>query len=777
METESNTESKAETKVESKVGAKSGTGRSNIAIPVVLAVCVVLMLVIGGISFSRYLAHQIYEERTNQLVEVTSQVQTNLNNALSAHWNYLASAVSLMEMQEPDTVQDAASYIGEMKRILGLERYSARLILLDSQGSCYDMEGSRGVWSDISVLADDKERYIFISESLIYQGSYWNFVQKLDTPVTTKEDGVTFTYMALLKDMQSLSRYYDSSAYGDRNETYILKDDGTRMSRGLNEERMIQSYNVLSTLEGMEGQTYSDIRGALEQTDTISSNFLSGGVEYYYCITDLPDYDTLLLFLIPAECVASETVEMVNTIVRAQLILAAILLLLMILTVTSILRQRSSSLMFMQEQASRKRQEEMNASLAETNVLLTESRLAAEQALQIAEEANKSKSTFLSNMSHDIRTPMNAIIGFATLLTREADNEEKVREYTKKITSSSQHLLGLINDILDISKIEAGKTTLSLSEENIVDLIGEICDIIRPQMKAKGHTFEVYSKDIKHEQVVMDKLRLNQILLNLLSNAVNYTPDGGRITLTLQELPEQSDQLARFRFIVADNGCGMSEEYQRTIFQAFTREEDSVTNKIQGTGLGMAITKNLVDLMGGTIQVESEKGKGSAFTVELSLQANEDPADRSHKEDAAEDPLEGESIFNGMNVLAAEDNEINAEILVELLKIVGATCDVYENGKLTAEAFERSEPGQYQLILMDIQMPVMNGYDATRAIRKMSHPMATKIPIVAMTANAFAEDIRNALDAGMDAHVAKPVNMAVLEQSVRAVLDWQSDHH
>ena len=225
--------------------------------------------------------------------------------------------------------------------------------------------------------------------------------------------------------------------------------------------------------------------------------------------------------------------------------------------------------------------------------MLARSKETAEQAFQIAEEANRAKSSFLSNMSHDIRTPMNAIVGFAALLARDAENPEKVREYTRKITASSQHLLGLINDILDISKIEAGKTTLNLSNENMVDLIENIDAIIRPQMKAKGHTFDVYSLELKHEHVVMDKLRLNQILLNLLSNAVKYTPEGGQVTLTVQELPQHAKQLAHYRFIVADNGYGMSREYQQKLFQAFTREEDSVTNKIQGTGLGMAITKNL----------------------------------------------------------------------------------------------------------------------------------------------------------------------------------------
>ncbi|MEY8386792.1 response regulator [Oscillospiraceae bacterium 38-13] len=668
----------------------------------------------------------------------------------------------------------------------------------------------------------------------------------------------------------------------------------------------IQAYNVLKVLEEMEGQSIPDIRAAIAGQDTISTNFRFNGMEYYYCLTSLEDYDTLLLFLIPAEFVASSTVEMVAAVIRMLLILAVALLVMLILVSITITRQQTSVRLFRQEQENLRRQEELNQQLEESNAMLARSKETAEQAFRIAEEANRAKSSFLSNMSHDIRTPMNAIVGFATLLARDAGNPEKVREYTRKITASSQHLLGLINDVLDISKIEAGKTTLNLSTENIVDLIEGIDSIIRPQMKARGHSFEVYSRDLKHEQVVMDKLRLNQILLNLLSNAVKYTPDGGQVTLTVQELPQLTKQLAHFRFTVVDNGYGMSPEYVKKIFQTFTREEDSVTNKIQGTGLGMAITKNLLDLMGGKITVESEKGKGSTFTVELELPisdqiAGEDfwrnhnisrilsvddeemvcrnirlvmedacvevdyaldgetavemvkrseqegrlysvvvldwkmpgidgleTARRIHRaipqgapilvlssydwpeiEEEARDagvdaflpkpfflssfrqkldavlgggtpeaPVaqgDGTGVLRGMHILVAEDNEINAEILSELLDMAGATCDIYENGRLVLDAFAKSNPGQYDLILMDVQMPVMNGYEATKAIRTLVHPLALTIPIIAMTANAFAEDVRDALEAGMSAHVAKPIDMAVLEQTVRAMMDTQQE--
>ncbi len=878
--------------------------RYSVAVSAGVAALLLLFLLIGGLFFNRYLQQQIFIERTTQLNEITSQVQVNLDRALSVHWNYLNAAVRLLDGKSFQTEEDVAASISELEQLLGTDGYHSRLILLGSRGNCFDSGGRRGIWSNIDQLFKGEGRYSFLSDSLIYEGSHWAFVQALDTPLQLEEGNVSFIYVILLKDIEAIDRYYNSAAYGNQNETYILKSNGTRIRDDDGQQNSIQAYNVLKALEEMENQSIPDLRAALEESDTITANFTRDGTEYYYCITSVPDYDTLLLFLIPADCVASGTVNMVEAVVRTMLILTVILLVLMVLAVAAIALQQSSARLFRQEQENLRRQEEMNARLEETNVMLAESKQTAEQAFQIAEEANRAKSTFLSNMSHDIRTPMNAIVGFATLLARDAEKPDKVREYTRKITASGQHLLGLINDILDISKIEAGKTTLTLSDENMTDLIGNIDAIIRPQMKTKGHRFEVYNRDLKHEYVVMDKLRLNQILLNLLSNAVKYTPAGGHITLTIQELPQHSKQLAHYRFTVEDNGFGMSPEYVKTIFRAFTREEDSVTNKIQGTGLGMAITKNLVDLMGGSIKVESEKGKGSTFTVDLDLQISARAMDQSfwknngitrllavddeedvvknirltmegtgvsvdcalngqaavnlavraaqegrpydivlidwkmpgmdgveaarrirrdcpkgtpllvltsydwtEIEDAAREagvdaflakpffltsfrqkvdaalnrspePESGddmeESILKGMHILVAEDNEINAEILSELLDMAGATCDICENGQAAVEEFASSAPDRYRLILMDVQMPVMNGYEAAKAIRALDHPLGQTIPIIAMTANAFAEDIRDALDAGMDAHVAKPVDMAVLEQAVRTVLEENS---
>ncbi|MCM1423826.1 MAG: ATP-binding protein, partial [bacterium] len=719
---------------------------------------------------------QIFEERTTQLIEITTQVRANLGSALDTHWDHLTESVNALEEGTFEDGAAVSAYVGSLEELFEMESYHSDLMLLDSQGDCWDETGSHGIWADLDLISDGGERYSFISESYASSDSCWIFVQKLKNPLKTA-DGLTFTHAVLLRDIYTLIRYYDSEAYGGQNETYILKSNGTRMHDSLSDQNTIEAYNVLKVLEEMEGQQYQDIRAALAKEPTISTNFRMDGREYYYCITSLEEYDTLLLFLIPAEYVASGTVAMVNTVVRTLLSLGIVMLLLIALAVAAVLRQRASTRLYLEEQENLRRQEVLNQQLEEYNVLLTQAKESAEQAFQIAEEANRAKSSFLSNMSHDIRTPMNAIVGFATLLERDAEKPEKVREYTKKITASSQHLLGLINDILDISKIEAGKTTLNLTDENMEEVIENIDSIIRPQMKAKGHTFRVTAENLEHNYVVMDKLRLNQILLNLLSNAMKYTPDGGLVKLTVQELPQHSEKFAAYRFIVADNGYGMSEEYQRTIFQAFTREEDSMTNKIQGTGLGMAITKNLIDLMGGTIDLKSKKGEGSTFTVELKLQISEQSVQKkaeAERQGTAQEDAAQQSILSGKHILAAEDNEINAEILGELLSIVGATCEICENGQIAVERFKGSAPGTYQLILMDVQMPVMNGYEATKAIRALDHPLAKTIPIIAMTANAFAEDVRDALEAGMDAHVAKPVDMDMLEQEVRKVIREKS---
>ncbi len=528
------------------------------------------------------------------------------------------------------------------------------------------------------------------------------------------------------------------------------------------------------------------------------------------------------------------------------------------------------------------------------------------EALEMAKVANKAKSAFLSSVSHDIRTPMNAIMGLTELLKDEAGNPEHVEEYTQKIHAASQHLLGLINDVLDMNKIESGNTTLNISEFNLAEVIDDLNTIIRPQTKAKKQLFEISTSSLTCEHLLGDKLRINQILINILSNAVKYTQEGGRIIMEVKELPQITEKYSQVQFTISDNGQGMSEEYLKVIFNPFTREKASTINEIQGTGLGMAITKSLVDLMNGSIKVESKRGEGSTFTVKLEFRiqdnltgedwsfwrknglsrmlvadddeficsdiiramsgtgvitefatdgqtavdmihrAREDgkPFDlimldwkmpgmsgletarkirdeykdkipillfTAHDWDEIEEEalgiginhfllkpffmsnfkdavtrimgnrqmphskLNGDSVIRGKNILVVDDIPINRMILVKILDKLGASCDIAENGQDAVEKFKISQPDEYDIIFMDIQMPVMNGYDATRAIRASGHPSAKQVAIIAMTANAFIDDVKEALESGMDAHIAKPVVVEQLKATVGEVLERKGE--
>lgn len=392
------------------------------------------------------------------------------------------------------------------------------------------------------------------------------------------------------------------------------------------------------------------------------------------------------------------------------------------------------------------------------------------QALMMAEEANQAKSDFLSNMSHDIRTPMNAIMGMAALASAHMDDPERVEDCLKKISISSNHLLSLINDVLDMSKIERSKITLNRVNISVRSLIEQISAIMKPQAGALGLQLDIRVQNIRHNHFYGDLLRINQILLNLLSNAVKFTPEGGLVNLLAEETgADEEAGTARYRFTVSDTGIGMEKEFLDRIFEPFSRSSEAAP--IEGTGLGLSIVRGLVELMGGAISVESRPGGGSVFFVELECETAEETQAPPPKE--GEQPLSAGDCMqplSGRCFLVAEDNEINAEILCGLLEIYGAKTVVRVNGAQALEEFKNTEPGTYSAVLMDIQMPVMNGYEAARAIRATKRQDAPTIPIVAMTANAFSEDVQAALDAGMNAHIAKPIDIGTLERTLIRVL-------
>lgn len=391
-----------------------------------------------------------------------------------------------------------------------------------------------------------------------------------------------------------------------------------------------------------------------------------------------------------------------------------------------------------------------------------------EDALAQANRANEAKSVFLSNMSHDIRTPMNAIVGFTTLAASRIDQPEKVQEYLDKIRSSSTHLLSLINDILDMSRIESGKVSLDEQPCNLPALLDDLYSIIQAETSARQLYFSINTDEVRHPDVLCDRLRINQVLLNLLGNALKFTHPGGFIKVTVTELPGAPVNYSRYRFIVSDTGIGMSPEFVEHIFDPFERERTSTISGIQGTGLGMAITKNLVDMMHGTISVESEKDKGTVFTVDLMLQlANADATAHASKTFHHVEPHHS---MRGSRILLVDDNDLNREIAITLLEDEGFVVEYAVDGQQAVDALKAAGPDHFQLVLMDVQMPVMNGYEATKAIRKLPDKTLANIPILAMTADAFEEDRQKALRSGMDGHLTKPLEIDKLFEALNIML-------
>ena len=582
-------------------------------------------------------------------------------------------------------------------------------------------------------------------------------------------NGETYTAIGTLYDHSKLDSMLSVKSYNGNAYLFMLDNDGNITYTNQKEDKFFRNYFLLKHLKGDQAITEEEADSLQKKLDGREQGveLLGSDKPYYLGYCPIENNNTMLICIVEKSVVDNVLKDYQKTIGFTTLLMAGFILLLFAGLFYSISRRSLAEQKAEYEKRNNEIQTLAMKEMEESNKKLKKAKDITTEALQTAENANKAKTDFLSNMSHDIRTPMNAIIGMTSLIRHDAGNKAKVIEYADKIDISSQHLLGIINDVLDMSKIEAGKTVFKYTDFSILDFITELNTIFHSQIDEKNQTLTIIKENIRHEWVNGDQVHLMQIFSNLVSNAVKYTQEGGKIQFLVEECETKSSVYAKYRFLVSDNGMGMSADFKDTIFDAFTRAESSMTNKIQGTGLGMAITKNLVEAMGGTIDVESELGQGSCFEVLIDLRIAEDRF-VSSAEQAEKDEPAG-NVLKGMRFLCAEDNELNAEILMELLKIEGAECTICENGKRVLEAFEQSAPGDYDMILMDVQMPVMNGYEATKAIRRSSHELAKTIPIIAMTANAFSEDIQHSLAAGMNAHVSKPIEMKVLEKTIRSI--------
>ena len=743
------------------------TKRKKIIVPLVFLILILLSLIFVKLLLNRMNSY-IAENGKSSMGAVVEQIQQTYDLQVNGYY-------SRLHMLEDFLTQEGVRSIELDRNKKFFEAWQkeseSTLIFLQENGKAITTDGTKlRVDMPSKLLLDLRNGYnigklVTLDYNQKKKDGYLVAIPCQEYTI----NGETYTAIGTLYDHSKLDSMLSVKSYNGNAYLFMLDNDGNITYTNQKEDKFFRNYFLLKHLKGDQAITEEEADSLQKKLDGREQGveLVESDKPYYLGYCPIENNNTMLICIVEKSVVDNVLRDYQKTIVFETILMAGFILLLFAGLFYSISRRSLAEQKAEYEKRNNEIQTQAMKEMEESNKKLKKAKDITTEALQTAENANKAKTDFLSNMSHDIRTPMNAIIGMTSLIRHDAGNKAKVIEYADKIDISSQHLLGIINDVLDMSKIEAGKTVFKYTDFSILDFITELNTIFHSQIDEKNQTLTIIKENIRHEWVNGDKVHLMQIFSNLVSNAVKYTQKGGKIQFLVEECETKSSVYAKYRFLVSDNGMGMSADFKDTIFDAFTRAESSMTNKIQGTGLGMAITKNLVEAMGGTIDVESELGQGSCFEVLIDLRIAEGRKVVLTAQEEIDEP--DSNTLKGMRFLCAEDNELNAEILMELLKIEGAECIICENGERVLEAFEQSAPGDYDMILMDVQMPVMNGYDATRAIRRSTHELAKTIPIIAMTANAFSEDIQYSLAAGMNAHISKPVDMKTLEKTIRRI--------
>ena len=592
--------------------------------PVISIVIVLVIALAGVVGFLKFYHHYIdetlYAERLSQMKEVTTQLYSGLEDVVENQWRKTSDSCRKLIDQNPKNQDDFQKFMEKQAYLEDFKSRQMDFLAVDQNGKYYTESGTQGLLPEREYLASSPEQVSFVSNSLTYDESKMLFLQKLSVPVIFEEGKIQIQYFGISQDMEQLNPYFNCKAYGGNNSVYVTDPDGLKLfSSSSSRGDLLNGFNVYSSLGGLKylhGSSFEDTRDELDKNGLAYSNALLNGEEIYYSLYKMDHAEWVLVFLVPSQYVAMNTVKLINVTIRLVMAFAVILVLVSVITIFLLMKK--------QQELALAAEKKNNEVLEKVNEDLKIAAEKAERATKVAEAASRAKTDFLSNMSHDIRTPMNAIVGITGLMEHENGISDKMRTYIDKVQLSSRHLLGLINDILDMSRIESKEVHLNVENVSLAEQIGQIDSIIRAQTNEHHQNFHIRVNEVVHEYLICDGVRLRQIALNLLSNAVKYTPDGGDITFDLTEVPCDEKHHAKFIITVTDNGYGMASDFVGHIFEPFTRAENSVTNKVQGTGLGMAITKNIVDLMGGEIHVDSEIGRGSRFEVILTLPINKE---------------------------------------------------------------------------------------------------------------------------------------------------------
>ncbi len=714
---------------------KNGTKWQKMLPLTVVAVLAVLATA-STLTFYQYMDKTFFKERSSHFIEISDTVTQVIESAVLHYRTAAHTAEAMLEDADTQTESAAKAALAEIQEKLGTD--NGTVVAFDSSAWFYASDGSTGRWQETEMLSNGEEMQTVVTP-LDYREdgkSYILFVKKLDMQ---KSEGIALTHIGVVVDLSVFQKTFDAELFQNRSHVYVVNPDGYSLYRHECAGGFIDDYDILGTLkkdcEFIHGGTTESLHRNLQERTSAGYEFYFGEERYFVAASPVRQTDWAVLTFVPTEVLSAGTTSFLNMAVVYVSVIASMVVLMMGLLMFFFISKRGDRRIIAHQR--------------QANALLKD-------AADAANAASIAKSDFLSHMSHDIRTPINGIMGMTEIALRNIDDKDRVLDCLQKIDGSSGHLLSLVNDVLDMSRIESGKVQISHKPLNILELLRHCSSIISGQLQGRDIMFTEEFENIENPHILGDELHLRQVLINILGNAVKFTPDGGRIYFRVREFSAEGEA-ARFHIEIEDTGIGMKPEFLPHIFEPFAQEDGGNRSSYKGTGLGMSITKKFMDLMGGTVEVQSEPGKGTLFRLEL-------PVEIDREWQGEQEPAGQQTTLAGARVILAEDNDLNMEIAVFMLESLEIEVTAVTDGKAALDAFAAAAPGTFDGILMDVMMPVMDGLTATREIRALEREDAGTIPIIAMTANAYDEDRRKCMEAGMDAHMSKPIDGEVLRK-------------
>lgn len=714
---------------------KNGTKWQKMLPLTVVAVLAVLATA-STLTFYQYMDKTFFKERSSHFIEISDTVTQVIESAVLHYRTAAHTAEAMLEDADTQTESAAKAALAEIQEKLGTD--NGTVVAFDSSAWFYASDGSTGRWQETEMLSNGEEMQTVVTP-LDYREdgkSYILFVKKLDMQ---KSEGIALTHIGVVVDLSVFQKTFDAELFQNRSHVYVVNPDGYSLYRHECAGGFIDDYDILGTLkkdcEFIHGGTTESLHRNLQERTSAGYEFYFGEERYFVAASPVRQTDWAVLTFVPTEVLSAGTTSFLNMAVVYVSVIASMVVLMMGLLMFFFISKRGDRRIIAHQR--------------QANALLKD-------AADAANAASIAKSDFLSHMSHDIRTPINGIMGMTEIALKNIDDKDRVLDCLQKIDGSSGHLLSLVNDVLDMSRIESGKVQISHKPLNILELLRHCSSIISGQLQGRDIMFTEEFENIENPHILGDELHLRQVLINILGNAVKFTPDGGRIYFRVREFSAEGEA-ARFHIEIEDTGIGMKPEFLPHIFEPFAQEDGGNRSSYKGTGLGMSITKKFMDLMGGTVEVQSEPGKGTLFRLEL-------PVEIDREWQGEQEPAGQQTTLAGARVILAEDNDLNMEIAVFMLESLEIEVTAVTDGKAALDAFAAAAPGTFDGILMDVMMPVMDGLTATREIRALEREDAGVIPIIAMTANAYDEDRRKCMEAGMDAHMSKPIDGEVLRK-------------